>query len=464
MESSANLGVKMLLTIQADISPGSDLGYLLHRHPEQVYTSPLPQGQLHLFYPEVTGHSATAALWLELAPVGSARDLFGNDRPFVVSALMSQAIFQTLGLALDGLCPERPELADKPLNLMVRLVVVASRGGPSQLERLFEPLGYEVQTEPRPLDARFPEWGESPYYTLTLKGHKPLVELLNHLYLLLPVLNAPRHEGLDLDKLEKLLQRAEIWLEGHPDYEWILRQYPQERPSPTRQALERLLPERPEQAELDAAEEDKLEATIGLKEQRLDKVLELLLQHQVQSVVDLGCGEGLMLKRLMDASRIPRLMGIDVSIRELERAERRLLPDWLSERQKLRLQLIQGSVLYRDARYREIDAALLLEVIEHLEPFQLERLTRTLFGEQKPPLVLVSTPNREYNPRFDLPAHELRHRDHRFEWDRREFRQWAELSAQSYGYRVEIHSIGEADPQFGPPAQLALFSRQEAEA
>lgn len=459
----------MLLTLRAELSPGSDLGHLLHKHPDRVFSTELSAGRAHVFYPELSEHAATAALWLDVDPIGLVRrqhddglamDQYVNDRPYVASSLLSVAISRCLSSALNGRCEARPELAETPLRLTARVSVLASRGGPGLIEQMFLPLGYTVSAERQALDSAFPDWGESPYYVLTLQGHKRLSELLNHLYVLLPALDRHKHYYFGDDEVDKLLRRGAGWLAEHPAQELIARRYLQDKRSLTRQALERLLPAASAEPVAPVAREEELEKPLSLNEQRIQRVLEVLNQNQVQSVADLGCGEGRILQRLLRETRIPRLIGIDVASRELERADRRFRR--LSEAQAKRVSLLQGSVLYRDARWCEVDAALLIEVIEHLEPFQLERLGRTLFGEQKPPLVLVSTPNREYNARFGMLPHQLRHADHRFEWTRQEFHRWAKRIAERYGYLLESQPIGEADPELGPPTQMIVFSRQEA--
>lgn len=462
----------MLLTIEAELSPGEDLGYLLHKHPDRVYCTELPLGKAHLYFPAVSECGATAALWLEVDPVGLVRrkpkqaapsvEQYVNDRPYVASSLLSVAIARCLGSALKGRCESRPELAERPLPLRAQIAVIACRGGPGLIEALFAPLGYTVEAERLPYDPAFPDWGESPYYRLGLSAHKRLSELLSHLYVLLPVLDRQKHYGFGSDEVDKLLRHGQGWLEAHPAQTRIAEAYLGGRPSLLRLALERLLPVSEDEELAAASGELALERPISLNERRLQAVSDLLSASGVQAVADLGCGEGRLLKRLLEQSRIPRLIGLDVSTLALERAERRLLPDWLAERQRQRIELMQGSVLYRDARWRQVDAALLIEVIEHLEPFQLERLGRTLFGEQQPELVVITTPNREYNPVFGLLPHQLRHGDHRFEWSRQEFGQWCARMAAAYGYAWELRPIGDADPEHGPPTQMAVFTRLEA--
>jgi 3' terminal RNA ribose 2'-O-methyltransferase Hen1 len=151
---------------------------------------------------------------------------------------------------------------------------------------------------------------------------------------------------------------------------------------------------------------------------------------------------------------------MDVSYRALERAEERLNRDHLSPVQKSRFQLIQGSLTYRDDRLMGYDAATLVEVIEHLDLNRLAALERVLFEFAHPKLAIVTTPNIEYNIRFaTLPAGQLRHRDHRFEWTRTEFQTWANQVAERFGYTVEFFPIGTDDPDVGAPTQMGVFSR-----
>lgn len=462
----------MLLTIQAQLNPGSDLGYLLHKHPERHFQETLSAGIAHLFYPEVQDQQATVALWLEVDPVGLVRRKAGqreqdawnleqyvNDRPFVASSLMSVAIARCLKSAMNGISQDRPELAQSDLPLKITISVVRLKGGLMTAKNLFEPLGYELQFSETILDSQFPEWGRSPSGTLELKGCLKLSDALKHLYVLLPVLDRYKHYWIDQQEVEKLLRRGEGWLAQHPDYEWITRQYLQDRPSLTRQALMRLRPEL-ETEDAEDVQELELEKPLSLNQQRIQAVLDVLNQNQVQSVVDLGCGEGQVLKALLNQTRIQRIIGVDVSTLELEKAVRKLKYQRLPEAQRTRIELLHGSVLYRDQRYQDVEAALLIEVIEHLEPFQIERLTQTLFGSLHPPLLIVTTPNAEYNAVWELEG--LRHHDHRFEWDRKRFARWASKCARDFGYIVDLQPIGQEHPDYGSPTQMAIFSREDA--
>jgi 3' terminal RNA ribose 2'-O-methyltransferase Hen1 len=182
----------MLLTITTTHNPATDLGYLLHKNPERMHSFELSFGKAHLFYPEATPERCTAALLLDVDPVGLVRgkrgqheggtlDQYVNDRPYVLSSFLSVAMGRALGTAMTGRSKGRQELADQKIPLAATLAIVACRGGEQLLRELFEPLGYEVSAVHHPLDEKFPEWGEGPYYTVMLKGIVRLQDLLNHL-------------------------------------------------------------------------------------------------------------------------------------------------------------------------------------------------------------------------------------------------------------------------------------------
>src|SRR6266699_881935 len=172
----------MLLTITSTLPPATDLGYLLHKNPSRTQSFELSFGHAHVFYPEATAERCTAALLLDIDPIGLVRNRRGpggegysleqyvNDRPYVASSFLSVAIAQVFGTALAGKCKDRPELAETAMPLQTKLSVVPCRGGEDILRRLFEPLGHKVSAQRLPLDENFPEWGESPYFTVELES------------------------------------------------------------------------------------------------------------------------------------------------------------------------------------------------------------------------------------------------------------------------------------------------------
>ncbi|HEY0705978.1 MAG TPA: 3' terminal RNA ribose 2'-O-methyltransferase Hen1 [Polyangia bacterium] len=464
----------MLLTITNTAAPATDLGFLLHKHPDRAQEVELSFGKAHVFYPEATEDRCTAAVLLDVDVVGLSRGRKGadrtplepyvNDRAYVASSFLSVAISRVLGTALAGRCEKRPELAARPLPLAARLSVVPCRGGERLLRSLFEPLGYQVTASRHPLDARFPEWGDGPYYTVDLRATCTLAELLAHLYVLVPVLDDDKHYYVGEDEIEKLLRQGDGWLPSHPERELIARRYLKHQSRLTNRALARLngaedSPADPDaEAVLHEREEEAVERAISLNDARAGAVIGVLRASKATSVVDLGCGEGRLLAKLLKEPAFTRIAGLDVSHRALERAAERLGLEQMPARARERITLLHGSLTYRDRRLERFDAATVIEVIEHLEPMRLPAFERALFEFARPGLVVVTTPNVEYNVNFPaLPAGRFRHHDHRFEWTRAEFKDWAQRTASRFGYRVEISPVGPEHPTTGAPTQMGVF-------
>ena len=467
----------MLLTLTTTREPATDLGYLLHKNPSRLQTFELSFGQAHVFYPEATQERCTAALLLDVDPVALVRGRKGpagfalgqyvSDRPYAASSFLSVAIARVLSSALAGRSRSRQALADQPLPLVANVSALPCRGGEGFVRSLFEPLGYSVTAVRHPLDDRFPAWGEGPYFSVGLSARCRLRDLLSHLYVLVPVLDDKKHYWVGKAEVENLLRHGEAWLPTHPQREAIAFRYLRHDRSLMRQALSGLVEEDSldpdERAEGHEREEAALESRISLNEQRLGVVVATLKASGAARVVDLGCGEGRLLKELLRETQFVEIAGLDVSSTTLERAEARLRLDRLPPKQRERIRLIQGSLTYRDRRLQDFDAAAVVEVIEHLDPPRLEAFARVLFECARPGTVVLTTPNAEYNVLFDnLPAGALRHKDHRFEWTRAEFRGWSEGVAARFGYTVRVAPIGPSDAEVGSPTQMAVFDRSGA--
>jgi 3' terminal RNA ribose 2'-O-methyltransferase Hen1 len=465
----------MLLTITNRQSPATDLGYLLHKNPSRAHSFDLSFGQAHVFYPDVSDERCTAALLLDVDAVGLVRKRRGpgsegasleqyvNDRPYVASSFLSVAMARIFREALSGKSKGRQELADQKLPLSARISVLPCRGGESFLHRLFGPLGYEIRTQCHVLDLKFPEWGNSPYYTVELSARARLQDLLTHLYVLIPVLDVDKHYWVGEDELEKLLRRGEGWLAKHPEKELIVNRYLRRKTKLIRAALERLTEE--EGGDADAAEEKHaseelaIEEPLKLWQQRIAAVLSVLKEAGAKRVLDLGCGEGRLLKAMVEDKAFQEIVGMDVSYRSLEIASDRLHLETLPPIQKRRIQLIHGSLMYKDSRLAGFDAASVVEVVEHLDPPRLAAFERVLFEHARPKVIAMTTPNAEYNQKFPtLPAGKFRHKDHRFEWTRHEFQSWAQAVAERYGYSAKFLPIGAEDPQVGAPTQMGVFT------
>lgn len=465
----------MLLSITTTHQPATDLGYLLGKHPDRCQTFELAYGNAHVFYPEANAERCTACLLLDIDPIGLVRNHRGgpddatlaryvNDRPYVASSFMSVAIARVFGAAMAGTAKEHQALAETAVPIVLEVAAVSCRGGERFVRALFEPLGYAVTTQRIVLDEQFPEWGDGPYLRLALSRTARLSEALGHLYVLLPVLDNWKHYWVGQPELEKLLDYGAGWLASHPAREEIVRRYLKHQRKLTREALERLLAD--DEVDVDEAEETKeheeqrIEERVSLNEQRLAAVVAEIEACGASTVIDLGCGECRLLTRLVRTKSLTKVVGIDVSPRSLEVARERLHFDELPERQRERIALFQASLTYRDPRFAGFDAACAIEVIEHIEPSRLAAFERTVFEHAKPTTVIVTTPNAEFNAKFDsLPAGKLRHRDHRFEWSRAEFERWSRGVGQRNGYAVRFAPIGEVDDLLGPPTQMGVFTR-----
>ncbi|MGH3648847.1 MAG: 3' terminal RNA ribose 2'-O-methyltransferase Hen1 [Micromonosporaceae bacterium] len=463
----------MLMTISTTHQPATDLGYLLVKHPERVQSFPTAGGTAHVWYPEATPERCTAALLLDVDPVGLARGArtsesfslgrYVNDRPYAASSLLTVALGKVFRSALKGASKDRAELADTPLPLEIRLPAVPCRGGAEVASRLFAPLGWEVAAEAVPLDPSFPEWGDSRYVQLTLTGTHRLADALNHVYVLLPVLDDAKHYWVSTDEVEKLLRAGEGWLAGHPEKELITRRYLANQRSLAQSALERLAVDEPEPEPTDEPDEvaaaEAEERRIPLVTHRKAAVLAALQESGASRVLDLGCGSGALLLELKDRRRYAEIVGADVSTQALRIAERRLQLDRAPSRDADRIKLLQTALTYHDDRLAGYDAAILMEVIEHVDEPRLPALERAVFGHAAPQTVIVTTPNAEYNVRYETLHEDHRHVDHRFEWTRAEFASWASRVAGAYGYTAELRAVGEVDAEVGSPTQLALFRK-----
>ncbi|MBB4933420.1 SAM-dependent methyltransferase [Lipingzhangella halophila] len=519
----------MLLTIRTEHEPATDLGYLLHKHPDRVQRFDQSYGTAHVFYPHAGPESCTAALLLEVDPQQLSRARRGkreadfalaqyvNDRPYAASSLFAVALGNVFRSALNGRCAARPELAATAIPLTLHVPAVPCRAGTDRVRRLFEPLGWEVDADPVPLDPELPDWGDSGYVRLTLTGTQRLSDALSHLYVLLPVLDGAKHYWVAEDEVDKLLRAGGVrahdtasdgatgadsttageegaaedeagWLATHPERGYIVRRYLARRTHLTRAAISRLaevedlatnetddtrvtdptLEEIPETAGPPAASDSAVphravegaERGPSLAEARLGAVLSALKAEGARRVIDVGCGSGKLVGRLLDDTSVELVTGVDVTASAITQARRRLRVDRMPEHQRRRLDLLIGSAVYRDGRFAGHDAAVLMEVVEHIDPERLPAMEHVVFGHTAPRTVVVTTPNAEYNVRYEgLGEGHLRHGDHRFEWTRAEFRAWAERVAEQFGYQTRYLPVGTDDPEVGPATQMGVFTR-----
>ncbi|WP_184841053.1 3' terminal RNA ribose 2'-O-methyltransferase Hen1 [Allocatelliglobosispora scoriae] len=479
----------MLLTVSTTHDPATDLGYLLVKHPDRLHEVELPTGRALVCYPEATRQRCTAALILEVDPIklqaaargrtstvpdGFTLSQHVNDRPYAASSLLASALTKTFRSAMKGASKDRPELAATAIPLEIRVPVLRCRGGADLAVRFFEPLGWQVTAEPIALDPAFPEWGESRYVDLRLAATMRLADALNHLYVLIPVLDDARHYWVSADDIDTLLRSGDGWLAGHPERRQIVHRYLAHQRQLSEPALERLAESDDlaggDSLELiaESDEDGELPGSVArapLARLRREAVVAAVVASGATRVLDLGCGPGALLSDLVKHRHLTEIVGVDISARSLATAARKLRLDRPHNPHTSRVRLVQGALTYRDSRLAGFDAAVLMEVIEHLDEPRLPALVSSVFGHAKPSTVIVTMPNVEHNVRYEGLAHGThRHHDHRFEWTRAQFRTWADAVAAEHGYTVAISPVGDDDPEVGPPTQLAVFSVKEREA
>ncbi len=459
----------MLLNITTTHNPATDLGYLLHKHPDKLQSIDLSIGKAHIFYPEKSDDRTTASLLLDIDSIDmvkGSRNLSGkgfslgqyvNDRPYVASSFLSVAIAKAFSTAMNGKCSKKTELVEVKMPFEVTISVLpAPKGGEILIRKMFEPLGYKVELERHILDDKFVNWGDSKYFTLKLNHITTLQELLSHLYVMIPALDNDKHYYVSQNEIEKLLEKGKGWLSNHPEKEQIARRYLFNLTSLSKQALERLNDD-DESIELqEDTEEVKKKDT--LHQQRLSLVFSKLKESGAKSVLDLGCGEGKLIRMLLKEKQFSNITGMDVSYQTLTKCKDRLHWDKMAPKQKERINLFHGALTYKDKRLEGFDAAAIVEVIEHLDENRLKSFERVVFESAKPKTVVLTTPNGEYNVLFEnMEADTVRHTDHRFEWSRTEFETWANKVAEANNYNVQFLSIGEENEKVGSPSQMAIF-------
>jgi len=484
-----NIIMQLSITLTQDPNKSylaTDLGFLLHKNPNNPYKKDLKFGIAHVFYPTVTDEECTACLYVDIDSIDLVRNYQGpnsrrelkqyvNDRPYAVNSFLTVAMSRIFGTALAGTCNQKEALVTRKLPFSIEIPVLPSRGGSQLITELFEPLGYTVEATPLVYDEAITEWGNSPYYKVKLKGEFLLADLLKHLYILIPVLDDEKHYWVGEDEVEKLIRHGSDWVSEHPNKHLIVSRYLKKQGNLRKQALKQLALNEEDVSEIqnnevnptDDAEvvaqkgEAKLEKALRLNDLRIKKIVETIQEKDVSSIIDFGCGEGRYLREYLKLGKLKQVTGVEVSPGELLKAEQRLRIDRLPEKISDKLQLLQGSLTYFDKRTKGYDLATCIEVIEHIDEERLDAFKASLFAYASPRNVIITTPNVEYNRLFEnMSEGKLRHSDHRFEWDRATFIKWCEDIASQFSYSVKFDGIGHEDPELGAPTQMASFQKK----
>lgn len=458
----------MLLTISTSQQPVYDLGYLLHKHPDKFQTFELSFGEAYVFYPEVSESKMTVALMVDIDSIefsnnrkfnwsGLSLGQYVNDRAFTCSSLLSVAISKVFGTAMAGNCKEKPDSVNSKKEFEVELSTVSYHGHEFLIDELFKPLGYSVEYTRLEYDKSFPQWGQSPFCHLKLKFNGTLQNLLRHLYILLPVLDNNKHYWVQEEEVHKLLSKGRGWLETHPQLALICNRYLKFQSHLIRKFWNELNEFSSKNVKpLKASNHSKVNKE-NLNSLRVQAITNVLRQFKCKRVIDIGCGDGKLIKSLLSIPFFTQIVGMDVSSVELGRAKKKINYSELPEIQLERVKFFQGSLLYKDTRLLGYDALCLIEVLEHIEPDRLKMVENRIFKEINSSLVIVTTPNKEFNVKYEMKQNEFRHQDHRFEWDRDTFFQWCKKLSHTYDYQVNVSGVGQCDSKLGSPTQMAVF-------
>jgi 3' terminal RNA ribose 2'-O-methyltransferase Hen1 len=458
----------------ATTRPGAkDLGFLLYKHPDRIFRSDASRNSKMSaigVWPEATVDRAEFCLIVEVDPVERVRGLAWNGgiaqyvepRPFLAASYMSQAISLCLRSAMNGVVSSKnPDeaarleiLAEEKWPLEIR--VAPLRTSPGLINRMFEPLGWDVTVESTPLDVPGARW-ESDLHTVTIKGYATVQDALTQLYVLLPALDPQRHYFYDEAEVDKLMEKSRNWLAGHPARHLIVNRYL----SKSRELREAATQQLDEDAPIDEVEGGVFEELVPAHEKRHQKIVDLVRDSGFRKIVDLGCGEGKLLERLLAIPGDIAIVGVEPALRDLDKAKRAVSRN-PAKQMDPRVKLRHGSILYADETLKGFDVAILSEVIEHIEPERLEHAERCIFGFMQPQKVVVTTPNADFNIAFHIEPGKFRHSDHRFEWSVAEARAWCDRIASTYGYTYEFDGAGGYEEPFGHLSHFIVFEKASA--
>lgn len=441
----------MLMTITCKGSDAQDLSWLLHKRPDRFQAFNLPYGTAYVFFPEYSDNKCIVTLLLDVESSGlndicKAKDgefQYVNPRQYLSGSLLSGAITKVFASAIKGVCEEKPELVDKVFNYEMEITSFSCRLNPDYIEKLFLPLGYEIDfTKP---SGQYSEIAQQ-FGNLKLIARTTLQKLLSQLFILLPVFDRQLHFWIGESQLEKFIRHSTGWLENHPEKSFIINEYFWPASELKYRVLEyfNAIPSADEKAP-------------GLNALRQEEIINSLIRHDATSILDLGCGNGSLLELLAQEKRFSKIAGMDIAARNIDEARKKLCSPGrrLCEAEYV----FVGSLTYKDKRISNYDALVLSEVIEHFELERMVLVMKNIFEHAKPRLFIMTTPNKAYNIEYLLKYDEIRHPDHRHEFNEEEFTSFCQKFASQYNYELEMSSIGEKLPELGAPTLMGIFKK-----
>ncbi|MBU5353500.1 methyltransferase domain-containing protein [Paenibacillus barcinonensis] len=507
----------MHLIIKASGEGAGQVSHLLAKNPNNLYDRTDKGVRVRMVYTKAEEQETEVLIHAEPDSVDLVRGTpdgyditqYINDREFVTSSLFCSYMRSALGTALNGKPKEDyTQWVDHVFELELTFGPVASDLPDRVVEELFSALGYDVAMERGESAYSFDLKNRSTVRHITLRGKQTIQQALRQLFLLIPVLDNYKHYFISEDEIDKIKRYGEGWLDTHPLKELIVRRtlhfaelirtYERKHGTLTFEdagtaqagvadgnrekrlnsesetlghdgAGEDRAAETKAETDMDTTDTDTAElssdtAPVRLNELRYRAITDIVASlPNKRRIVDMGAGEGKLSARLAYIPGVEMIAAVEPSGQSRLRAKERFAR--LQDRAGVKAvpEAMLGSLFYFDEQMQHMDVMILCEVIEHVEEYRLDRIMDTILNEYRPEVLLVTTPNKEYNEVYEMEQKQLRHQDHRFEWTREQFSmrcaQWAEKGDYAYG----ISGIGEHKEGFGQPTQLVKFSRRKEE-
>ncbi|KGR75105.1 3' terminal RNA ribose 2'-O-methyltransferase Hen1 [Ureibacillus sinduriensis] len=448
----------MQLTIRGTGPDVNMLSYLMAKNPNNLYERNVSGHLVRLFFGKFSEEEVEVTIFVTPDSIELSRNnsqtyeitSYINDREFAVSSIFCTLIRTALGTALNGKPKEEYEAwVNHRFPLQFSFGPVASHLSDHELLDLFQPLGYEVLITYGEVDYSMDLKSKSIARYITIKGMTTLQMGLRQLFVLIPVLDNYKHYYIDEKEVEKIERYGEGWLDQHPQRELILQQ------ALRFEELYKMV-----HVKTERHSEIVAEPTMRLNDLRYEMIIRKInqLTHR-ERIVDLGSGEGRLSEKLGFVEGVKEILAVEPSESQSLKALKRLEKVERNENFVMPKQ-IMGSLFYYDERLKNKDIMILCEVIEHIDEFRLPKIMETILNDYRPRVLLITTPNREYNEVYKMDE-EYRHPDHRFEWTREEFSRWCQMQNRHQEYELTFDGIGEEHELYGKPTQMALFTRKE---
>jgi len=429
----------MQLSIYTKNPHARAISHLLAKNPATVYERQVKGHAVRFVYHKMTDDELYASIFvtpdsLALVKDNEAFDIthYINDREFAVSTIFLSLIRSALGTALNGKPKEEYiQFAAMDFPFTFEFGPISSRLTDEEIRNIWEPLGYEVtiNTMTDAKRARF----------LTLTNTITLKKALQQIFILIPVMDDYKHYFIDEAERERLENYGEGWLETHPMREFIYKK-----------AL------RFKQLYMSEEENEQKVNKPSLNTRRYETIADAVTALKPKTVIDMGAGEGKLSMLLAQIDSITNLYSVDPSNHALARMQKRF-----ADQQFAAAPIIKwGSLYYEDKEFTEADVFILCEVIEHIDEERLPQIMHLITQNYTPKHLIITTPNAEYNTVYELEV--MRHDDHRFEWDRKQFEAWCKAVAPNYDLQFE--GIGSVHEQYGAPTQMCIMTRRDSHA